>query len=370
MSGDVTATSSALLGAAGSIMKSPRIIVSLVGLLWLYSSAAEHAEEPFIGWQGETYRPQQPGEHLSDQDTRRWIETISWSPRAFIYHNFLSLEEVNHVVDLVEKEVKPSRVVDTKTGQHMLDSIRTSYGGAIMRGQDAVVASIEARIAEWTRLPADHGEPIQVLRYQNGQKYDAHWDWFDDPTHPATSEENRAATVLMYLGEVQEGGETAMPLGTFIDEGKQKLPSASECAKKGTGMAIAPKKGDALLFWDMHVDGKTVDRASLHASCPTLKGTKWTATKWIHNRPYGAGYDPLKQAALCKDTADDCKALSAEGKCDTDAAKMLGLTGICRKTCDDCIECAESDIICLRKNMRSLRAQRLKQQQPSAQAHA
>lgn len=45
-------------------------------------------------------------------------------------------------------------------------------------------------------------------------------------------------------------------------------------------MAIMPRRGDALLFWDMHVDGRTVDRASLHASCPTLKGVKWTATKW------------------------------------------------------------------------------------------
>jgi hypothetical protein len=43
------------------------------------------------------------------------------------------------------------------------------------RGQTPVIAAIEARIAEWTRLPPDHGEPIQVLRYQNGQKYDAHW---------------------------------------------------------------------------------------------------------------------------------------------------------------------------------------------------
>lgn len=37
-------------------------------------------------------------------------------------------------------------------------------------------------------------------------------------------------------------------------------------------MAVTPKKGDALLFWDLKADGVTVDRASLHASCPTLKG--------------------------------------------------------------------------------------------------
>jgi hypothetical protein len=41
----------------------------------------------------------------------------------------------------------------------------------------------------------------------------------------------------------------------------------------------APCTGDALLFWDMHCDGQTVDRKALHASCPTTKGIKWTATK-------------------------------------------------------------------------------------------
>jgi len=33
------------------------------------------------------------------------IETISWRPRAYIFHNFLSQEEANHVVKLVESKV-------------------------------------------------------------------------------------------------------------------------------------------------------------------------------------------------------------------------------------------------------------------------
>lgn len=36
-------------------------------------------------------------------------------------------------------------------------------------------------------------------------------------------------------------------------------------------MAVYPRQGDALLFWDMHPNGTDVDRASLHASCPTIK---------------------------------------------------------------------------------------------------
>lgn len=57
-------------------------------------------------------------------------------------------------------------------------------------------------------------------------------DWFDDPVHNKESGENRVATVLMYLGEVQEGGETTLPLGIPLDEERQKLDSPSECVQQ------------------------------------------------------------------------------------------------------------------------------------------
>jgi hypothetical protein len=33
------------------------------------------------------------------------IETVSWRPRAYVYHNFLTQEEANHVVKMVENKV-------------------------------------------------------------------------------------------------------------------------------------------------------------------------------------------------------------------------------------------------------------------------
>lgn len=42
---------------------------------------------------------------------------------------------------------------------------------------------------------------------------------------------------------------------------------------------MRPKKGDALLFFSLRPDGKTQDKAALHAGCPVVKGTKWIATK-------------------------------------------------------------------------------------------
>ncbi|KAL9445800.1 hypothetical protein AB3S75_013646 [Citrus x aurantiifolia] len=39
---------------------------------------------------------------------------------------------------------------------------------------------VEKRIADLTLVPNEHGEGIQVLPYQVGQKFDAHCDYFLD----------------------------------------------------------------------------------------------------------------------------------------------------------------------------------------------
>ena len=43
--------------------------------------------------------------------------------------------------------------------------------------------------------------------------------------------------------------------------------------------------GMALLFYSLALDGGQ-DPASLHTGCPIIQGVKWTATKWIHTRPF------------------------------------------------------------------------------------
>ena len=47
-----------------------------------------------------------------------------------------------------------------------------SRGHAPLRG-------IDDRVASLTRVPTTHQELVQVLRYEDGQKYDAHTDYFD-----------------------------------------------------------------------------------------------------------------------------------------------------------------------------------------------
>lgn len=51
---------------------------------------------------------------------------------------------------------------------------------------------------------------MQVQRYQAGEKYDSHYDYFEDKENLAIGGQ-RIATVLMYLSDVAEGGETVFP---------------------------------------------------------------------------------------------------------------------------------------------------------------
>jgi hypothetical protein len=54
---------------------------------------------------------------------------------------------------------------------------------------------------------------------------------------------------------------------------------AREC-DSGDGLVVAPKRGDALLFYSQTSYGK-LDPMSYHGGCPVIKGEKWASNVWI-----------------------------------------------------------------------------------------
>ncbi|VAI51917.1 unnamed protein product [Triticum turgidum subsp. durum] len=214
----------------------------------------------------------------------QWTEVISWEPRAFVYHNFLSKEECEYLIGLAKPRMVKSTVVDSETGKSKDSRVRTSSGMFLQRGRDKVIRAIERRIADYTFIPAEHGEGLQVLHYEVGQKYEPHFDYFLDEFNTKNGGQ-RMATILMYLSDVEEGGETIFPDANVNSSSLPWYNELSECARKG--LAVKPKMGDALLFWSMKPDA-TLDPLSLHGGCPVIKGNKWSSTKWLHVHEYKA----------------------------------------------------------------------------------
>ncbi|CAI0382438.1 unnamed protein product [Linum tenue] len=129
---------------------------------------------------------------------------------------------------------------------------------------------------------ADNGEGLQILHYEIGQKYEPHFDYFLDEFNTKNGGQ-RTATLLMYLSDVEEGGETVFPSAKANSSTVPWWDELSECGKKG--LSLKPKMGNALLFWSTRPDA-SLDPSSLHGSCPVIIGNKWSATKWMHLGEY------------------------------------------------------------------------------------
>ena len=117
-------------------------------------------------------------------------------------------------------------------------------------------------------LPVENGEGFQVLCYPAGARNDAHFD-FLQPSNAANRASiarsgQRVSTLIAYLNDVEEGGETV-------------FPSAGGRSRR--------ERGNAVYFEYCNRLGQ-VDPLSLHAGQPVVRGEKWVATKWMRQRTF------------------------------------------------------------------------------------
>ena len=75
---------------------------------------------------------------------------------------------------------------------------------------------------------------------------------------------NRISTLIMYLNDVEEGGETIFP---------------------SLNLSIKPQKGMAVYFEYFYND-QAVNELTLHGGSPVIKGEKWVATQWMRKKNY------------------------------------------------------------------------------------
>jgi prolyl 4-hydroxylase len=179
---------------------------------------------------------------------------LSEAPRVVAAPGFMTEAECLYLRTEGEPALQPSAVVDPATGRMVPHPVRSS--DAAMFGvfaEDLVVNAINRRIAALSGTRLDQAEPLQLLRYRPGGEYKAHMDAL--PAEP----NQRVLTVLVYLSDDYEGGETSFP---------------------PIGLSFRGRTGDALLFQNAGADGRP-DPLSLHAGLPVARGTKYLASRWI-----------------------------------------------------------------------------------------
>jgi prolyl 4-hydroxylase len=195
-------------------------------------------------------------------------------PTLALLAGLLDADEAAQLIELARPRLRPSTIVDPATGRDRVAAHRTSLGMFFRLRENEFIAELDRRVAELTNLPVENGEGFQVLYYPTGALNTPHFDFLmpsNDANRASIARSGqRVSTLLVYLNDVEAGGETIFP----------KL-----------GWSVAPKLGYAAYFEYLNARGE-LDDCSLHGSTPVLAGVKWVATKWLRERCFvAAGED-------------------------------------------------------------------------------
>lgn len=186
-------------------------------------------------------------------------EPVAERPHILRFASLFTPEECRYLAEAAAPMLEPAVVVDPATGRQRPDPLRScDSAGFTWPLENPAVHALNRRLAAASGTAPEQGEPLQVLRYRAGGEYRSHFDAI--PGFP----NQRAMTLLIWLNEGYEGGETRF---------------------ETLGLALRGAAGDAILFRNTGPDGRR-DPAAGHAGLPVKSGEKWLASRWIRQRPY------------------------------------------------------------------------------------
>jgi prolyl 4-hydroxylase len=189
-------------------------------------------------------------------------------PQVVVFGDVLSAGECNEMIERSRHRLKRSTTVNPDTGEEDVIRNRTSEGIWFQRGEDVFIERLDQRIASLMNWPVENGEGLQILHYNTTGEYRPHFDYFP-PDQPGSSVHTarggqRVATLIVYLNDVADGGETIFP---------------------EVGMSVAGKQGGAVYF--RYLNGlRQLDPLTLHGGAPVKGGDKWIMTKWMREHAY------------------------------------------------------------------------------------
>jgi len=185
--------------------------------------------------------------------------------RAELFHapGAFTGQACNEIMAFADRDTIPSTIVDSNGDERF----RTSTTGYLPNDMPAVehIATMISRLLD---IPLEHAEQMQAQRYGVGQEFKPHCDWFrpgsDSHREHCSRSGQRTWTAMVYLNEVEAGGETVFPR---------------------LGVTLKPRTGTLLLWNNLSVDGE-VNPWTIHHAMPVLEGSKYVITLWFREKSW------------------------------------------------------------------------------------
>ena len=182
----------------------------------------------------------------------------------FLVKNFLEPELCQLLMMKIDAERRPSTIADAN-GDYAFRTSETCD----LSSYDSLVVELKRRILILTGLPSSHGEPMQGQRYDVGQEFKAHTDYFEptgaDYDKYCSVAGQRTWTAMLYLNHVEAGGATRF---------------------KAIDKIVQPETGKLIVWNNMRVNG-TPNPSTLHHAMKVRAGLKYVITQWFREKPWG-----------------------------------------------------------------------------------
>ena len=207
-----------------------------------------------------------PGESSADRLSQYGgVQKLPYDKlELFQRKDFLPPELCAQLIELIEANRRPSTLAD-----HNGDNYFRTSETCDLSADEPAVQQLEAMFLELNGIDPAHGEPVQGQRYDIGQEFKAHVDWFNpdgqDWEKYCNVSGQRTWTFMIYLNDVEAGGATRF-----------------KTAKR----SFQPEAGK-LLCWNNRKPDGTGNVNTLHHGMKVRKGMKYVITKWYRERPWG-----------------------------------------------------------------------------------
>jgi len=174
--------------------------------------------------------------------------------------NFLTNEECDKIIELSKGNMFSSKVYSQN--EDLYDNKTRISQQCWLNDNDLFIKDITDKVKSYTNTHNNYFEDLQVVNYQPGGFFTPHYDaCVGNKTNceRMNKEGPRYLTVLFYLNDNFEGGETIFPKINKL---------------------VKPEKGKAVIFQNVDNNGVIITQA-LHGGEPVKNGEKWIANKWI-----------------------------------------------------------------------------------------
>lgn len=186
-------------------------------------------------------------------------------PEIYTIDDVLTTEECDHFISISKDKLAQSLVADEIKSGGVLSNGRTSKTAWINHSHDEITKKVADRISNIVNMPLENAENFQIVYYNVTQEYRSHFDsWKHDYSEKTLRYMKkggaRLKTALLYLNNVEDGGETKM---TKLNK------------------SIQAKKGKLLVFDNTYKDSHVRHPMSEHAGMPVNKGEKYIFNLWF-----------------------------------------------------------------------------------------